>query len=71
METYVRPDRAQWAELSRRACESENETLRSTVSAIIGRVREKGDEALCALALEIDGRLPECFEAGEKQSAPH
>ena len=66
METFVRPDRAQWAELSRRACQSENETLRNTVSAIIGRVREKGDEALRELALEIDGRLPECFEAGEK-----
>lgn len=67
METFVRPDRAQWAELSRRACQSENEALRSTVSAIIERVREMGDEALRELALEIDGRLPECFEAGEQQ----
>lgn len=69
METIFRPERTKWAALCSRACQSENEALRSTVSAIIERVRTSGDEALRALALEIDGRLPECFEAGEKQFA--
>ncbi|MBQ7269480.1 MAG: histidinol dehydrogenase [Bacteroidales bacterium] len=67
MEIFTYPDRAAWADLCSRACQNENEALRSTVRNIIGRVRENGDKALRELALEIDGRLPEYFEAGEAQ----
>lgn len=66
MECFVRPPREEWEKLCGRACPDDSQ-VRSTVEAIIERVRLEGDKALCELSLEIDGRLPECFEAGEEQ----
>lgn len=54
MNIYVNPSREQWPALCRRA-EQDNSFIAERVEAIVERVREQGDEALFALAEEIDG----------------
>lgn len=54
MNIYVNPSREQWSALCRRA-EQDNSLIAERVEAIVERVREQGDEALFALAEEIDG----------------
>lgn len=54
MNIYVNPSREQWSALCRRA-EQDNSLIAERVEAIVERVREQGDEALVALAEEIDG----------------
>ena len=54
MNIYLNPKRGQWPELCGRA-EQDNSLIAERVEAIVERVREQGDEALLALAAEIDG----------------
>lgn len=54
MNIYVNPSREQWSALCRRA-EQDNSLIAERVKAIVERVREQGDEALFALAEDIDG----------------
>ena len=54
MNIYVNPSREQWSALCRRA-EQDNSLIAERVETIVERVREQGDEALVALAEEIDG----------------
>ncbi|MBO6238972.1 MAG: histidinol dehydrogenase, partial [Bacteroidales bacterium] len=70
LETFLNPPREQWVALSRRPSD-ENPVVRARVEAILQRVREQGDDALRALALEIEGRPLEALEvtAAEKAEA--
>jgi len=70
LETFLNPPREQWEALSRRPSD-ENPVVRARVEAILQRVREQGDDALRALALEIEGRPLEALEvtAAEKAEA--
>lgn len=52
---YVNPDRSLWKELCLRPSDIDA-GIRERVAQIIGRVRRDGDEAICAIASEIDGR---------------
>ena len=61
MDIRINPPRQEWPELCRRPSDV-NPVVRERVEAIVGRVREGGDEALRALADEIDGFVPERFE---------
>jgi histidinol dehydrogenase len=61
MDIRINPPRQEWPELCRRPSDV-NPVVRERVEAIVGRVREGGDEALMALAAEIDGFVPERFE---------
>ncbi len=61
MDIRINPPRQEWPELCRRPSDV-NPVVRERVEAIVGRVREGGDEALKALAAEIDGFVPERFE---------
>ena len=61
MDIRINPPRQEWPELCRRPSDV-NPVVRERVEAIVGRVREGGDEALRALAAEIDGFVPERFE---------
>ena len=54
MNIYLNPERGQWAALCRRA-EQDNSLIAERVEAIVERVKEQGDDALLALAAEIDG----------------
>ena len=70
LETFLNPPREQWGALSRRPSD-ENPVVCARVEAILQRVREQGDDALRALALEIEGRPLEALEvtAAEKAEA--
>ncbi len=61
MDIRINPPIQEWPELCRRPSDV-NPVVRERVEAIVGRVREGGDEALKALAAEIDGFVPERFE---------
>ena len=61
MDIRINPPRQEWPELCRRPSDV-NPVVRERVEAIVTRVREGGDEALRALAAEIDGFVPERFE---------
>ena len=61
MDIRINPPRQEWPELCRRPSDV-NPVVRERVEAIVGRVREGGNEALRALAAEIDGFVPERFE---------
>ena len=61
MDIRINPPRQEWPELCRRPSDV-NPVVRERVEAIVDRVREGGDEALKALAAEIDGFVPERFE---------
>lgn len=54
MNIYLNPAPEQWSELCRRA-EQDNSLIAERVEAIVGRVRQEGDEALLSLAEQIDG----------------
>ena len=54
MNIYLNPAPEQWSTLCRRA-EQDNTLIAERVEAIVERVREDGDEALIALAEQIDG----------------
>lgn len=68
METYLNPPRKEWDGLCLRPS-SENPKVRQAVENILERVREGGDEALKALALEIDGRAPKSVRVSEERIA--
>lgn len=61
MDIRINPPRSEWPELCRRPADV-NPVVRERVEAIVARVRDGGDEALKALAAEIDGFVPESFE---------
>jgi len=61
MDIRINPERSEWPELCRRPADV-NPAVRGRVEGIVARVREDGDEALRALAAEIDGYVPERFE---------
>ena len=54
MNIYLNPAPEQWQELCRRA-EQDNSLIAERVETIVERVREQGDEAIKALAEQIDG----------------
>ena len=60
MDIRINPPRQEWPKLCRRPSDV-NPVVRERVEAIVARVREGGDEALRALAAEIDGFVPESF----------
>ena len=66
MNIYLNPEREQWAALCRRA-EQDNSLIAERVVAIVERVREQGDEALYALAKEIDGVQLSSLEVSEEE----
>jgi len=70
MDIRINPPRNEWPELCRRPADV-NPVVRERVEAIVARVRDGGDEALRALAAEIDGFVPESLEvtAGEIREA--
>ncbi len=61
MDIRINPAREEWPELCRRPADV-NPVVRERVEAIVARVRKDGDDALRALAAEIDGFVPERFE---------
>ena len=61
MDIRINPAREEWPELCRRPADV-NPVVRERVEAIVARVRKDGDDALKALAAEIDGFVPERFE---------
>lgn len=65
---YVNPDRELWKELTLRPSDT-NTKVRETVLEIIGRVRRDGDEAISAIASEIDGRPREALEVTASEIA--
>ena len=66
MDIRINPPRQEWPELCRRPSDV-NPVVRERVEAIVSRVREGGDEALKALAAEIDGFVPERFEVSAEE----
>ncbi|MBO5983939.1 MAG: histidinol dehydrogenase, partial [Rikenellaceae bacterium] len=66
MNIYLNPKRGQWPELCGRA-EQDNSLIAERVEAIVERVREQGDEALLALAAEIDGVQLSKLEVSEEE----
>ena len=75
MEVFVNPDPSNWETLCQRPS-ADNSVVTGRVQAILSRVKEKGDQALRELSLEIEGRALEAIEvsadtireAGEKVS---
>lgn len=61
MDIRINPPRREWPDLCRRPADV-NPVVRERVGDIVGRVRKDGDDALRALAAEIDGFIPERFE---------
>ena len=61
MNIYRNPAAERWEELCRRPAQ-DNEAIRETVTRILSDVRTRGDEAIRALSMEIDG-----VELGELQ----
>ena len=68
MDIRINPPREEWPELCRRPADV-NPVVRERVEAIVARVRKDGDEALKALAAEIDGYVPERFEISREEIA--
>ena len=66
MNIYLNPKRGQWPELCGRA-EQDNSLIAERVEAIVERVREQGDDALLALAAEIDGVQLSKLEVSEEE----
>ena len=66
MNIYLNPERGQWPELCGRV-EQDNSLIAERVEAIVERVREQGDEALLALAAEIDGVQLSKLEVSEEE----
>lgn len=65
MNTVINPQRSEWIELCKRPADA-NPVVRERVGAILERVRKGGDEALKAIAAEIDGFVPESFAVSEE-----
>ena len=65
METLINPSRSTWDALSERPL-ADDPVVKSRVETILARVKEKGDEALRELSLEIDGRSLENIEISQK-----
>lgn len=53
METYINPARSEWADICSRAAQGNSE-IQARVTGILAAVRKDGDEAIKALAREID-----------------
>ena len=60
------PPRERWEAFCRRPA-TDNPLVRERVQAILARVKEKGDEALRALSLEIEGRPMDAIEVTEEE----
>jgi len=65
---FVNPGRELWKELTLRPSDT-NTKVRETVLGIIDRVRRDGDEAIVAIASEIDGRPREVLEVSREEIA--
>lgn len=65
MNTVINPQRSEWTELCKRPADA-NPVVRERVGAILEHVRKGGDEALKAIAAEIDGFVPESFAVSEE-----
>ena len=68
MNIYLNPAPEQWPTLCRRA-EQDNSLIAERVEAIVERVREEGDEALKALAEQIDGVCLQSLKVQEEEFA--
>ena len=66
MDIRINPPRREWPDLCRRPADV-NPVVRERVGAIVARVRDEGDDALRALASEIDGFVPERFEVNAEE----
>ena len=66
MKIEIEPQKSAWEELCKRPADA-NPVVRERVEAILARVRERGDEALKAIAGEIDGFVPESFEVSAEE----
>lgn len=65
MEVYYNPSQDTWGALCQRPS-AHNPVVTERVRAILARVKEKGDEALRELSLEIEGRSLETIEVPEE-----
>ena len=68
MNIYLNPAPEQWSTLCRRA-EQDNSLIAECVEAIVERVRKEGDEALKALAEQIDGVYLQSLKVQEEEFA--
>lgn len=66
MKIFKEPQRTAWAELCRRP-HSDDPQVTQRVKDILTKVQEGGDDALRALALEIDGYSPASFELSAEE----
>ena len=66
MNLYINPAKELWGELCRRA-EQNNDQIRERVAQIIARVESERDEALFALAKEIDGVELQSLRVGDEE----
>ena len=66
METLINPSRSSWEALSERPL-ADDPVVKSRVETILARVKEKGDDALRELSLEIDGRPLENIEISQNE----
>ena len=66
METIINPSRSSWEALCQRPL-ADDPVVRGRVESILARVKEKGDEALRELSLEIDGRALESIEISREE----
>ena len=66
IQTYINPSTSQWPMLMQRATDDDS-IIESRVRTILERVRQGGDEALCAITTEIDGRCPKELQVSETE----
>ena len=66
LQTYITPDKKTWPALMLRATDNDT-VIEQRVRTILERIRQGGDEALCAITTEIDGRCPESLQVSEAE----
>lgn len=66
MNIIINPERSEWRGICVRPSD-DNPVVRERVERIISRVKEGGDEALKAIASEIDGFVPDSIEVTAEQ----
>lgn len=66
MEIIINPAREQWPGLCLRPS-SDNPVVRQRVAAILERVRDGGDDAICAIEREISGTAPERLQVSPEE----
>lgn len=67
MKIIVNPSTKIWNELTTRAAAEQSEQVKESVSGILCRVKENGDQALKDITKEIDGVDMSCVEVAQEQ----